>query len=102
MAQRFRELPSGNQEIGNIKVCLGLLRIDINCLVEFLVSPAPILELEKGLRQLIVGLRIVGVHLNRVTKLNGGFPVFPSFEVTLSTLKVLLLAHVGVTRTPSQ
>jgi hypothetical protein len=42
------------------------------------------------------------IHLYRVTVLNNRFPVLTFCKVTLATVKVLLLANVGVTRAAGQ
>ena len=43
-----------------------------------------------------------GIHLNGIAELYGRFAVFSFVEKALSAFKILLLADVGIARTPDQ
>ena len=91
-----------DQQVGEIDVGLIILGFNFNRTRQLLIRASPLLQLQIGLRQLIVSLGETRVHLDRVAELDSGFAVLFFFEVTLSTFKILLLAHVGVARTAGQ
>ena len=70
--------------------------------IQFLESALQVTQLQVRLAQLVVCLGEPAVDQRGVRILDGGFAILPLSEVFLSTIKILLLAHVGVARTPSQ
>ena len=78
-----------------------MVGIDLDCVLKFLRSAWPLLELHRRLRQPVVGLVKALIHLDCVLKLNGGLAVFPFVEITLATLQIFLLAYVWIAVAPS-
>src|SRR5229473_1170533 len=65
---------------------------------KFLVGTIEVPKLEIGFRELIVGLGETGIDLRSIGKLNGRLAVLAPGEITLAALKILLFAHIGITR----
>src|SRR5882762_4188993 len=65
---------------------------------KFLVGTIEVSKLEIGFRELIVGLRETGIALHGIGKLNGRLAVLALAEIALAALKILLFAHIGITR----
>src|SRR5260370_38157744 len=63
-----------------------------------LVNTIESLKLEIGLCELIGGLGETGIDLHSIGKLNGRLAVSAPGEITLAALKILLFAHIGITR----
>src|SRR5260370_41631580 len=63
-----------------------------------LVGTIEVSKLEIGFCELIVGLGETGIDLHCVGKLNGRLAVLAPGEITLAALKILLFAHIGITR----
>ena len=58
--------------------------------------------MEVRLRQGIMSFGEVLVDLQRVGKLNGGFPVFSLGAILLPAFQILMLAHIGIAEAPGQ
>ena len=67
--------------------------------LQFLIAAIDFPETEIGQGEAIVRVGKARIHLDRVAVLNGGFTELALFEEALATLKIFLLANVGVTRT---
>ena len=65
---------------------------------KFLVGTIEVSKLEIGFPELIVGLGETGIDLHSIGKLNGRLAVLALAEIALAALKVLLFAHIGITR----
>ena len=65
---------------------------------KFLVGTIEVSKLEIGFRELIVGLRETGIDLHGIGKLDGRLAVLAPGEIALAALKILLFAHIGITR----
>src|SRR3984893_18625325 len=65
---------------------------------KFLVSTIEVSKLEIGFCELIVGLRETGIDLHSIGILNGRLAVLAPAEIALAALKILLFAHIGITR----
>src|SRR5215469_3483196 len=69
--------------------------------IQFLESALHVSQLQVRLAQLVVRLCEPAVELRGIRILDRGLAVFRLREVFFSTIKILLLAHVRVARTPS-
>src|ERR1700680_611142 len=65
---------------------------------KFLVGTIEVSNLEIGFRELIVGLDETGIDLHGIGKLNCRLAVLALVEIALAALKILLFAHIGITR----
>src|ERR1700732_4949338 len=75
-----------------------IVRSQLDSAGKFLVGTVEVSKLEIGLRELIVGLGETGVDLHSIGKLNGRLAVLAPGEIALAALKVLLFAHIEITR----
>src|ERR1700732_3012784 len=75
-----------------------IVRSQLDSAGKFLVGTVEVSKLEIGLRELIVGLGETGVDLHSIGKLNGRLAVLAPGEIALAALKILLFAHIGITR----
>src|SRR6266851_6847470 len=75
-----------------------IVRSQLDSAGKFLVGTVEVSKLEIGLRELIVGLPETGIDLHSIGKLNGRLAVLAPGEIALTALKVLLFAHIGITR----
>src|SRR5258708_2708751 len=75
-----------------------IVRSRLDSAGKFLVGTIEVSKLEIGFRELIVGLRETGIALHSIGKLNGRLAVLALGEIALAALKILLFAHIGITR----
>src|SRR5215469_12233666 len=76
-----------------------IIRLQVQCSFRLEIGMLAIPQLKIGLGQLIMGCGKLAVDLNRVLKLYGGLAIFAIRKILLSTLKILLLSHIGITVT---
>src|SRR5215469_390232 len=73
-----------------------IIRLQVQCSFRLEIGMLAIPQLKIGLGQLIMGCGKLAVDLNRVLKLYGGLAIFAIRKILLSTLKILLLSHIGI------
>src|SRR5271165_1420489 len=95
---RHLEVAGCNQQLGYLDAGLVTFRLQFNSSDEFLVSRGPLLSFKVALRQLVVGIGVILVDLNRVGVLDRSFTVLAFLEVALAAVKIFLLAQVGILR----
>ena len=93
---RLFEFASCNQQVCQVNTRLIIVGLQVEGACQFLIRRIPLLQLEQGLSQTIVGVAIGGIDLNCVLELDCGLAILAFVEVMLATFKVLLLAHVGI------
>src|SRR5437899_8191817 len=92
----LRQFASCDQQISDINASPIVFWLHFQGAREFLVGANPVLELEIGSGQLVMGVSEVRIHLNGIAELNCRFAVFSFVEKALPAFKVLLLADVGI------